>query len=338
MRRAHAAFSMHNTAVCARECTKLQDDVNVPTTSLPGKDLRRGKTADDSSYLLRVGERVRAARDELGLTRKALSQASGVSERYLADLEAGAGNASLMVLRRVAFALTMDMDTLLSERPASSPELAAAIDALSRLSPSDLNKARGLIARAIPALANGSSGRIALIGLRGAGKSTIGRALAKVLDVPFVELDREIERAAGMELSEIFALQGKDSYRQHEMRCLEAVVDQHKKVVIATGGGLVTEPAAYELLLATCRVVWLKAAPESHMTRVMAQGDLRPMADHPQAMDDLRAILDRRKPLYARAHAAVDTTDTTLEEAVRAVIAAIAGHAGPSLISPTRVR
>lgn len=295
----------------------------MPQDTRPAKDHRRGKTADDTSYLLRVGERVRNTRDQLGLTRKALSQASGVSERYLADLEAGSGNASLMVLRRIATALKMDIDTLLSERPEPSAELTAAITILARLSPPDLIKARRLVARVIPAISQGPSHRIALIGLRGAGKSTIGRAMAKVLDVPFVELDREIERAAGMELSEIFALQGKDSYRQHEMRCLEAVIDQHERVVIATGGGLVTEPAAYELLLATCRVVWLKAAPESHMARVMAQGDLRPMADHPQAMDDLRAILERRKPLYARAHAAIDTTDTTHDEAVGAVLAAV---------------
>jgi XRE family transcriptional regulator, aerobic/anaerobic benzoate catabolism transcriptional regulator len=272
---------------------------------------------------MRVGDRVRGARDHLGLTRKALSQASGVSERYLADLEAGSGNASLMVLRRIATALKMDIDVLLSERPEPSPELTAAINSLAQLSPADLIQAKRLLARVIPALAKGPSQRIALIGLRGAGKSTVGRAMAATLGVPFVELDREIERAAGMELSEIFALQGKDGYRQHEMRCLEAVIDQHEKVVIATGGGLVAEPAVYELLLATCRVVWLKAAPESHMARVMAQGDLRPMADHPQAMDDLRAILERRKPLYARAHAAIDTTDTTHDEAVRAVLAAV---------------
>jgi XRE family transcriptional regulator, aerobic/anaerobic benzoate catabolism transcriptional regulator len=289
-------------------------------SALYDKDPRREKTADDTTYLLQVGERVRAARDRLGLTRKALSEASGVSERYLADLEVGAGNASLMVLRRVAAALGMDIDVLLSARPIPSPDLATTMALLSELSPSDLAKARLLIARALPVAGRVRGDRIALIGLRGAGKSTIGRATAEVLAVPFIELDREIERAAGMELSEIFALQGKDAYRQLELRCLEAVIDQHERVVIATGGGLVTEPAAYELLLATCRVVWLKAAPEAHMSRVVAQGDRRPMADNPQAMDDLRAILDARQPLYARAHAVVDTTATTHAEAVKAVL------------------
>jgi XRE family transcriptional regulator, aerobic/anaerobic benzoate catabolism transcriptional regulator len=290
------------------------------------KDHRRSKTADDETYLARVGERVRATRDRLGLTRKALSQASGVSERYLADLEVGAGNASLILLRRVAAALQLDMETLLTERAERSPDLTATIDILAGLSPVDLAQARRLVARAIPALSPGPTRRIALIGLRGAGKSTIGRAMAQQLARPFVELDREIERAAGMELSEIFALQGKHAYRQHEMRCLEAVIDQHEQVVIATGGGLVAEPAAYELLLATCQVVWLKAAPESHMARVMAQGDLRPITGHPQAMDDLRSILENRQPLYARAHVTIETTDTTHEQAVRAALQAVGLH------------
>jgi XRE family transcriptional regulator, aerobic/anaerobic benzoate catabolism transcriptional regulator len=253
------------------------------------KDHRRSKTADDETYLVRVGERVRATRDRLGLTRKALSQASGVSERYLADLEVGAGNASLLVLRRVASALQLDMETLLADRAERSPQLNAVIEQLARLTPADLAKARNLVTRAYPAHTPGRVHRIALIGLRGAGKSTIGRALAVKLDLPFVELDREIERAAGMELSEIFALQGNDAYRQLEMRCLEAVIDQHQQVVIATGGGLVTEPAAYELLLATCHVIWLKAAPESHMSRVMAQGDLRPISGSKIGSHSMRA-------------------------------------------------
>jgi XRE family transcriptional regulator, aerobic/anaerobic benzoate catabolism transcriptional regulator len=293
------------------------------------KDPRRSKTADDETYLVRVGERVRATRDRLGLTRKALSQASGISERYLADLEVGAGNASLIVLRRVASALSLDMETLLADRTDRSPELSAIVDLLAHLTPADLAQARNLVTRAYPARSHSPAKRIALIGLRGAGKSTIGRALAQKLNLPFVELDREIERAAGMELSEIFALQGKDAYRQLEMRCLEAVIDQHSHVVIATGGGLVTEPAAYELLLATCQVIWLKAAPESHMARVMAQGDLRPISGHPQAMDDLRAILEDRQPLYARAHLTIETTDTTHEQAVRAVAKAV-GLADPA--------
>ncbi len=293
------------------------------------KDLKRGKTVEDLRYLAQVGDRVRAARDRGGLTRRALSEASGVSERYLADLESGAGNASLILLRRVSVALGMPLDALVAERPESTPEMIAVVAALDRLSPRELVQARHLIMRAVPASTRGPNGRIALIGLRGAGKTTVGRALATTLGVPFVELDREIERAAGMELAEIFALQGTDSYRQHELNCLEAVIGQHERAVIATGGGLVSEPAAYELLLATCRVVWLKAAPESHMARVAAQGDLRPMADNPRAMEDLRAILERRQPLYARAHVVVETSETTPEQAVRAVLDVI-GDAKPA--------
>lgn len=281
---------------------------------------RRGKTAADASYLQRVGDRVRGARDALGMTRKTLSEVSGVSERYLADLESGAGNASLIVLRRIAEALQMEMDDMLASRPDRSPEFNAILAQLAHLSPSELAAARHLLQRGLAGSLGSRSGRIALIGLRGAGKTTIGRATAEALDIPFVELDREIERAAGMELSEIFGLQGKTGFRQHELRCLQSVIDQQERAVIATGGGLVTEPATYDLLLSQCFVVWLKAAPESHMDRVMAQGDLRPMANHPQAMDDLRAILDSRQSLYARAHAVIDTTATTHDEAVTAVL------------------
>ena len=285
---------------------------------------RRGKTAADAAYLQRVGDRVRAARDALGYTRKHLSTLSGVSERYLAELEAGSGNASLIVVRRVASALSIGMDEMLSERPARSPELQTIVAHLGRLSVTDLSKAHRLLLETANAPTDTRPQRIALIGLRGAGKSTIGRAAATSLDVPFIELDREIERAAGMELSEIFALQGKAVYRQHEVKCLQAVIDRHHRVVIATGGSLVTEAATYEMLLSTCFVAWLKAEPQSHMDRVMAQGDVRPMADNPAAMDDLRSILASRQSLYARAHATIDTTASSHAEAVHKLLEAFA--------------
>jgi len=296
---------------------------NVTSRQIIDKDPRREKTAADETYLQRVGDRVRAARDGLGLTRKSLSVVSGVSERYLADLEAGAGNASLLVLRRIATALHLEMEGLLAAGPDPAPELVTAQKLLRQLPGAELAKVRRLLEQSVGSPARARQHRIALIGLRGAGKSTLGRATADALGVPFIELDREIERVAGMELSEIFALQGKTGYRQHELRCLQAVMHQYERAVIATGGSLVTEPEAYDLLLDSCHVVWLKAAPQSHMDRVVAQGDLRPMADNPRAMDDLRAILDRRKALYARAHAVVDTTETSHEEAVRAILATI---------------
>ncbi len=285
---------------------------------------RRGKTTDDETYLRLVGDRVRKARDALGMTRRTFSEKSGVSERYLADLEAGTGNASLLVSKRVAEALRLDIEDLLSAHPDPSADFRGVVEQLRSLSPAELASARRVIQRGLAATAD--YGRIALVGLRGAGKTTIGRATAEALDMPFIELDREIERAAGMELSEIFALQGKSAYRRHELDCLRTVIDQHERAVIATGGGLVTEPAAYDLLLANCFVVWLKAAPESHMDRVMSQGDLRPMADNPKAMDELRAILDSRQNLYARAHAVVDTTAATHEEVVSRLLQAVIEH------------
>lgn len=291
-------------------------------------DTRRNKTADDKAYLRLVGDRVRAARDRLGLTRKGLSLSSGVSERYLADLEAGAGNASLMVLRRVATALQFEIEDLLSAKPSASPDLRAAVVLLGAMQPLALSRARHWLEIGSSAVPREIGGRIALIGLRGAGKSTLGRALADRLEVPFIELDREIERAAGMELSEIFALQGKAAYRQHELHCLEAVIRQHERAVIATGGSLVTEPVAYDLLLQSCHVIWLKADPESHMTRVTAQGDLRPMSGNPQAMDDLRAILATREGLYGRAHATIDTTGVACEEALEQILAVAPAAAG----------
>lgn len=282
---------------------------------------RRGKSEAETTYLQRVGDRVRRARDVRGLTRKGLAEISGVSERYLADLEAGTGNASLIVLLHVADALRIEVQDLVANHPDRSPDLVAMIDQLDGLSNAELERARRLLQDMLTSDAAKRAGRIAIVGLRGAGKTTVGAAAAATLQVPFVELDREIERASGMELSEVFALQGRSGYRQHELRCLQAVVAQHERVVIATGGSLVTEPLAYDLLLATCFVVWLKAAPEVHMQRVADQGDLRPMADNPTAMDDLRAILASRESLYARAHAVIDTTSTSCQDAVQALLA-----------------
>lgn len=281
---------------------------------------RRAKSAADEAYLQGVGDRVRQVRDRLSMTRKGLSSASGVSERYLADLEAGLGNASLLVLRRVAAALTVDLESLVSASADNAVELSAIVAALSRLSPTELSETWRLVDEQLRRKASSGIGRLALIGLRGAGKSTLGQSAAQVLGVPFIELDREIERAAGMELSEIFALQGQTGYRQHQLRCLQALIEQHRDAVIATGGSLVTDPQAFEVLLQCCFVVWLKAEPQAHMDRVMAQGDLRPMADNPRAMDDLRTILDSRRSLYARAHASLDTTATTHEEALKALL------------------
>jgi XRE family aerobic/anaerobic benzoate catabolism transcriptional regulator len=292
-----------------------------------GPEGRRGTTPAEEIYLKHVGERVRVGRARRGMSRRVLSEASGVSERYLAELERGAGNASLLVLRQIAEALGLEIAALVSDRPEPPLDLALALYQLERLTPAELDQARRLLAQRFTATGRTSAGRIALVGLRGAGKTSLGRLAAERLSMPFVELDREVERASGMELSEIFSMHGQSMFRRLERQCLEAIVARFPRAIIATGGSLVTEPATYDLLLSTCFVVWLSATPDEHMSRVLAQGDLRPMADGPRAMDDLKAILESRMPLYARANAEVLTSGRSEAQALSELLDAIAGHA-----------
>jgi XRE family aerobic/anaerobic benzoate catabolism transcriptional regulator len=299
---------------------------STPDTLTPGAEARRGEAP--AAYLKRVGERVRLGRARRGMSRKVLSRASGVSERYLAELERGAGNASLLVLRQVADALGVEVARLVSEEPERPIDLALALHQLERLSPAEVVEARRLLAQRF-GNARATHGRVALVGLRGAGKTTLGMRAAEALGVPFVELDREVERASGMELSEIFATRGQAMYRRLERQCLETVVARFERAVIATGGSLVTEPATYDLLLSSCFVVWLSARPEEHMGRVLAQGDLRPMSEGPQAMDDLKAILESRTALYAKADAQVDTSGRSEADALAGLLAAVAGAVRP---------
>ena len=231
----------------------------------------------ETAYLSTLGERVRAWRTEHGMTRKALSHASGVSERYLAQLEAGEGNISVLLLRKVARAMAVPVEQLVRED--SAPEKS-----------------------------------IALLGLRGAGKSTLGAKLAEFIKVPFVELDGEVEKEAGAELGEVFAMYGQDAFRRFERRALERVFGQHERAVIATGGSLVTDPGTYNLLLDRCVCVWLKASPEEHMARVIAQGDMRPFKGRSAALEEIRKLLADRDRLYARADLTVDTSGKTLKQ------------------------
>jgi XRE family transcriptional regulator, aerobic/anaerobic benzoate catabolism transcriptional regulator len=286
-------------------------------------ETKRNAEPEGEAYLTLVGERVRLARTERGMTRKALSQASGVSERYLADLETGTGNASLLVLRQIARAVDVTVELLISEQSDTSADLAHVMRILERLSAADVADARRLIEARFPLETKSTTKRIALIGLRGAGKTTLGEGLAADLGLPFIELDREIERASGMDLAEIFATHGADTFRRLEFKCLEATIARYPQAVIATGGSLVTEPETFALLLRACTTIWLKAAPDLHMSRVVAQGDLRPMADNPRAMEDLANILAARAPLYAKAHAIVDTTGLS-PEAAQAKLRAVA--------------
>ncbi|MBX9588999.1 MAG: helix-turn-helix transcriptional regulator [Hyphomonadaceae bacterium] len=296
----------------------------MPSPTEIASEQRRGEGPADEAYLRRVGERVRLGRARRGMSRKILSKASGVSERYLAELERGAGNASLLVLRQIADALGLEVAQLIGDQQERPIDLTLAIHQLERLSPPELAEARRLLAQRFGKPSAAAQGRIALIGLRGAGKTTLGLLAAQALAVPFVELDREIERASGMELSEIFATHGQAMYRRLERQCLETIIERFDRAVIATGGSLVTEPSTYDLLLSACFVVWLSAKPDEHMGRVLAQGDLRPMAEGPQAMDDLKIILESRTALYAKADVEINTSDKNEAQAFAALLAAVA--------------
>ena len=268
-------------------------------------------------FLTVLGERVRMMRARRGVTRKVLAREAGISERHLANLETGTGNASVLLLRQLAQALNCSMAELVGQDGVVSPELVRIRQLLRGRDEATLQRARLALADLLGVAAPHPSrnGRVALIGLRGAGKSSLGRTLAETLDFPFVELNRIVERIAGCEVSEIYSLYGPQAYRRYELRALEETLASYPKAVIATAGGLVSEAPAYEMLLSRCFTVWLRATPEEHMLRVVAQGDLRPMAGNAEAMDDLKRILASRETLYARADLTVDTGGRTLAEA-----------------------
>ena len=270
---------------------------------------------DSDAYLRRLGERVRILRNQRGMTRKALAQHAKVSERYLAQLEIGKGNCSIVLLRRIARAIGLPVTQLVHEGADPALDQVLLAQFLERLSPAALAEARALLLKNFSTPApEDRNRRIALIGLRGGGKSTLGRLLAEQLDVPFIELDREIERRSGATLNEIFDMFGQETFRRAEREALDEVLRQHPHFVIATSGSIVTEPSTLELLLASCFTVWVRAEPDEHMRRVMAQGDMRPMANSPRAMQDLVSILRSREPLYAKAEAALTTSGKTPEE------------------------
>lgn len=286
---------------------------------------------EGGSYLQRLGARVRTLRSQRGMTRKALSQHANVSERYLAQLEAGQGNGSIVLLRRVAKAIGIPVAQLVREEPDPPIELALLMQYLERLPAERLSDVHRLIAEHVRPDESASGGpdrrrmrRIALIGLRGAGKSTLGRLLAERLAAPFIELDREIERKSGASLSEIFDMFGQETFRRAERDALEDVLARESSFVLATSGSIVTEPATLERLLSACRTVWVRAEPEEHMARVMAQGDMRPMARSGRAMEDLMAILDSRKPLYAKAEITITTSGRTPEQTLAELLHAVA--------------
>ena len=278
---------------------------------------------DKDPFLIALGERVRLLRSRRGMTRRSVAQASGVSERHLANLEYGIGNASILVLRQVAGALACSLAELVGDETTRSPDWLLLREQLRGRSDADLRRARAALGRLFGATESdpARSRRFALVGLRGAGKSTLGQLLAEALDLPFIELSREIERIAGCSIREIHDLYGTGAYRRYERRALDEAIALHADAVIATPGGIVTEPATFNVLLAHCTTIWITASPEEHMARVAAQGDTRPMAASREAMEDLRRILSGRAAFYAKADAVLETSGRTEAESLADLVA-----------------
>lgn len=282
-----------------------------------------GAAADEARnpFLVSLGERVRALRSRRGLTRKALARGAGVSERHLANLELGVGNVSILVLAQVAAALQCSLAEIVGDVTTATPEWLLLRGLLERRDDATLHRVRIGVAQMLVGddAVSGRWGvyarspRIALIGLRGAGKSTLGQRLADELGFPYVELSREIEQMAGCSVGEIQALYGPNAYRRYERRALQDAIQQHHELVLATPGGIVADATAFNQLLSNCTTVWLKARPEDHMKRVTAQGDLRPMAASREAMADLKGILAGRSAFYSKAEFKLDTSAQSIE-------------------------
>ena len=274
--------------------------------------------------LVSLGGRVRALRERHGITRKSLAAATGVSERHLANLEYGNGNPSVLVLQQVAEALHCPLAELTGDFTTRSPEWLLLRSLLQDRDEATLRRARLALTRLLDEQADATRhGRISLVGLRGAGKSTLGDLLARELDYPFVELSREIETLAGCSIGEIQALYGVSAYRRHERRALEQVIETHDRVVIATPGGIVSAAKTFGLLLANSITVWLQARPEDHMLRVIEQGDFRPMDGADEAMTDLKGILEARRPFYSKAQLRLDTSAAPLEKTFAGLLALV---------------
>jgi XRE family aerobic/anaerobic benzoate catabolism transcriptional regulator len=273
----------------------------------------------EERFLEQLGQRVRTMRALRGMSRKVLARVSGISERYIAQLESGKGNVSIVLLRRVANAMGAHLEDLI---PAAdpAPDWQVIRDLLRKASPNQIAQAKDLLASAGTSGHKAPSCGIALIGLRGAGKSTLGKMLAKRIGWNFVELNKEIEGDNGLSVAEIIALYGQEGFRRLEQVALSQLLARKELMVLATGGGIVSEPLTFDLVLSSFYTIWLKAEPEEHMARVRKQGDLRPMADDRSAMAELRNILKSREPLYARANAVVDTAGLSVDGAAAKLV------------------
>jgi XRE family aerobic/anaerobic benzoate catabolism transcriptional regulator len=268
-----------------------------------------------AGLLAALGREVRRGRAKRGMTRRQLAQASHTSERYLAQIESGIGNPSITVLRAIAQALDISAANLLGEPLAQSGARATLLDLVAQLPEQSLAELTQLIeAHFLPVDRSDRGQRIALVGLRGAGKSTLGRMLARHLGWPFIELDRVVEQDYGASIPDMIEIAGTATFRRHERSALARVIAEHEAAVITTAGGIVSDRESYALLLRRSHTIWIKARPEEHMSRVMAQGDFRPMAQNREAMADLVAILEARGPDYARAQAQLDTSGETVEQ------------------------
>lgn len=267
-----------------------------------------------AQLLAALGRRVREVRERRGMTRKLVARDSGVSERHLAQLETGEANVSIVLLDQIAGALHTPLVELLASEAEDSVERRLIRRFLERLPQHRLEDVVFRLMRDFGQEESLRRNRIALIGLRGAGKTTLGKRLAREMGVPFIELVAEIEKDVGMPVSEVFSLYGQAGYRRMEQRTLERVLKQHARAVLSIGGGIVSQGDTYEQLLASCYTVWLKAKPEDHMARVVAQGDLRPMAGNDEALDDLRRILEARDALYGKADRSIETSDASEDE------------------------
>jgi XRE family transcriptional regulator, aerobic/anaerobic benzoate catabolism transcriptional regulator len=288
-----------------------------------------GAEERDDAFVAAIGQLLRLARAKRGMTRRQLAQESGTSERYLAQIESGQGNPSVVILKSVAEALEVPIYDLL---PRTSPRAAALtqiMDLLGRMPAAALPAIAETIERRVEEAAySDQARRVALVGLRGAGKSTLGGMLAQHLGCPFIELDRVVEQEYGASISLLIEMGGLIRFRRYELACLERVIDAYEKVVIATAGGIVSNPETYGLLLRRSFVVWVKAEPDEHMSRVMKQGDFRPMAQNREAMADLIAILEARTADYARAQAVLDTSRENVEQSFARLLAIAMPHLG----------
>ncbi|MGH6918254.1 MAG: helix-turn-helix transcriptional regulator [Geminicoccaceae bacterium] len=287
-------------------------------------DREQSKEGSDVQFLEMVGERVRAARSRKSISRKTLAQISGVSQRYLAQIECGTGNISILLLRRVAEALDHKIEWLVGEEDPYTSEVISVMSLYRGATDEQRTRVLDILDSQDPGLRR--SRRVAFIGLRGAGKSTIGRLTARRIGLPFVELNEEIERASGMPAGEVIALYGQEGYRRLEKQAVERLAATYEEIVLAVAGGIVSEPETFNYLLRHCHTIWLSARPEEHMSRVRAQGDERPMAGNPAAMEELRNILTSREALYARAEARVNTSRKTINQTLADVLLAIERH------------